>query len=305
MKVNKPPPVVPPVAPVVRLPVPAGLPGQAHPQAAAAGHLLAGVGPAPQGVAPEPQRHGAEFRSPRSGRRGGGGGGGGKHGANRGQINPRPPARSGASAAQDEPSSQGEGALGMADDYEERRHRSGYALRADASHRDDGQGGGGDEGERQERYFASIAAKRPGPPRAAAALAPAQQVVQSAVATAGAAEDLAAPLRALALGAQGDAGTQGMSGLLLRALRDWLARQGPGSSGGAATLASIRAALLAGPPAGAVAAPGARPPSALLWLPAFLLNLDRPRTPEQREQAIARLDMLLRASSRRRDLAER
>jgi hypothetical protein len=113
---------------------------------------------------------------------------------------------------------------------------------------------------------------------------------------AGSIEVLADRLRGVVrrLGALG--GPAALPVFVLRTAAAWLARRGPGESGGSATLSSVRAALIDRPERSDVAQTE-RQAVANVWLPLFLLNLDRPRTPEQRQQAIERLDMIERKTT--------
>jgi hypothetical protein len=84
----------------------------------------------------------------------------------------------------------------------------------------------------------------------------------------------------------------GLALTLLQAARAWLASR-PDDAVQPATLKSLREALLDS----LQQADGQfqeRRAAAAVWLPVFLLNLERPRTDGQREAAIARIDMVSR-----------
>jgi hypothetical protein len=152
-------------------------------------------------------------------------------------------------------------------------------------------GSGGEQGGQQDRKFAAI--KRL---RLLDLLGPrpmATDGIQAAMRAPQPAEALTAHLSGMARGASAPVESNAMAAYVLRAAQAWLASQGPGTSGGTATLSSVRATLVdSGGPAGAALTE--RHAAACVWLPVFLLNLDKPRTPQQRAQAIDRLAMLER-----------
>lgn len=74
----------------------------------------------------------------------------------------------------------------------------------------------------------------------------------------------------------------------------WM-RAGSGTSSGETTLAAVRAALLAAGSVGAGSMAGSE--SARIWLPVYLLNLNRPRTLQRTQRAIGALDALRRTST--------
>lgn len=189
----------------------------------------------------------------------------------------------------------------ISDDYEVRRHKSAFALRTHSSQRDDAERGNRDEGHRLERHIVAI--------RNALG-----EMQGSEAATHCTGNRLAAlegalgsrfPLHAMAflmasqarVGAASGAPT-GLPAMALLAARSWLGRQGFGLSGGSATLSEIRAVLMAARPPATPTEPR-RAAACNVWLPVFLLNLDRPRTASQRYDAMERARMLERMASPR------
>ena len=154
---------------------------------------------------------------------------------------------------------------------------------------------GTDEGGHQKRRFKSMRLSLVMHPQLGEASPAVEQALKS-LRAANAVEDLARPLRTLVRHADTLAGHAPLQGLVFRAAINWLERvtTTPTSvSGGTTTLREIRSALIEGAE-GALADLTAQQASANLWLPIYLLNLDRPRTAQQREQAIERLDMIER-----------
>lgn len=176
------------------------------------------------------------------------------------------------------------------DDGEARRLRFGYALRGAEAQHGDAESGNDDEGGRQERRFQSMRMTR-GTSKALASAEPLALRLRAAVQAAQTVEDVAALMRELARGALGPTEATGLSTLLMGVAMDWLAREGPDAPGGISTLASLRAALVED---ASSAATDARPSAACIWLPVFLLHLDRPRRPADRLRAHARLALLVR-----------
>ena len=181
------------------------------------------------------------------------------------------------------------------DDFDSRRVKLGYAIRTNSSDGGDRERGAFDEGGHQERRFLMIQKTRradlPSPVASAAA-----RSELAALRNAGSIEVLAGRLQGVVrrLGALG--GPAALPVFVLRAAAAWLARRGAGDSGGSATLSSVRAALIDRPERADLARTE-RQAVANVWLPVFLLNLDRPRTPEQKQQAIERLDMIERKTA--------
>ena len=181
------------------------------------------------------------------------------------------------------------------DDFDSRRVKMGYAIQTNASDGGDGERGAFDEGGHQERRFLTIQkARRASPPSPVASAAAQSEIAE--LRKAGSVEALAGRLQGVVrrLGALG--GPTALPVFVFRAAVSWLARQGPGDSGGSAKLSSVRAALVNGSER-ADAVRTERQATANVWLPVFLLNLDKPRTPEQRQQAIERMDMIERKTS--------
>ena len=192
----------------------------------------------------------------------------------------------------------------LGDDFESRRAKLGYSMRVNTANHQEGERGGTDEGGHQERQFKTI--------RMASVIkllraepSPAVEKALQSLLTASSIEALARPLRSLVrdVDALGDAAP--LQSLVFRAAKSWLQRQAASSSGttgGSTSLGEIRAALVESGDR-APASVSEQQAAAHLWLPMYLLNLDRPRTPRQRQQAIERLDMIerrLAASAQRR-----
>jgi hypothetical protein len=196
-----------------------------------------------------------------------------------------------------------------ADDFDARRLRAGYTLHTDPSKRDDAERGGSDEGGTRERHFAVIQRARlsglPGgaPGETSGAVSGvAAEGARAALRAPNPVEALAAHLAGMVRGIAGPGEQAALSALVLSVSRAWLAGQGKGASGGTTRLADVRAALLEGCKL-ADGAQSQRLAAACVWLPVFLLNLDRPRTQQQRQQAVERMGMLERtvSSGRRPD----
>jgi hypothetical protein len=280
--IARPPVAPPPVAPVPAVPAP-GQVGAPAPEALQARddealHQTHGSG----------QRRRTQFKSPRN-----------KQPRStqpakppRNAPGPRP-APNAPGAADASPAGTGDGQFNLdIDDEEEiRRRQAGHGTGSLSSDSDTGSGGGGDQGGQQDRKFAAIKRLRLGDLSAPRLVA--TDGLQAAMRAPHPAEALTAHLSGMARAATAPVESNAMSAYVLRAAQVWLASQGPGVSGGEATLGSVRAALVdSGGPAGAALTE--RHAAACVWLPVFLLNLDKPRTPQQREQAIDRLAMLER-----------
>ncbi|WP_425258726.1 hypothetical protein ACPOLB_24785 [Rubrivivax sp. RP6-9] len=286
MKLGPVQPIVPP--PTAPLPVAAAAAVQAQGRAGS---------PAPNALQPrdddphnpahgQGQRKGTQFKSPRN------------HQPRttqparppRNAPGPRP-APNAPSAADAPPSSAGDSpdSIDTDDDFETRRRHAGQSAGSSSSQTDTG--GGGEQGGRQDRKFAAIKRLRLGD--LSAPLLGATDGIQAAMRAPHPAEALTAHLSGMARGASAPVESNAMAAYVLRAAQAWLASQGPGTSGGTATLGSVRATLVdSGGPTGAALTE--RHAAACVWLPVFLLNLDKPRTPQQRAQAIDRLAMLER-----------
>jgi hypothetical protein len=303
MKTSLPPmPVLPPVAPVAPVAatpavVRTAFPAQARPEDEARA-----------GDPPDPPRAAVAFRAPRSGP---GRGSPPPKLAHKGPVpvKPRPSGPAAAPVSTNiEVSTQNPGPdMGdeVDDDFDDRRARLGYSLRSNASQGGGGERSGTDEGGHRERLFKSIQLAHvlgvagSGP-------APAVEQALQSLLTARSIEALARPLRSLVRDIDALGGPAPLQSLVFRTARSWLERQAtaaPAASGGTTTLGAIRAALVEGgePARDAVSEQQA---IANLWLPMYLLSLDRPRTPRQRQQAIERLDMIerrLQASTQRRE----
>ena len=282
-----PPPVAPlPVAAVPAVPAVPGTQQQARAASPAPDALQARDDDPHNPAHGQGQRKGTQFKSPR-------------HNQPRSTQPARPqrsapgprPAPNAASAPDASPSgaSESQDSTDTDDDFETRLRNAGQGVRSMASESDSGSGG--EQGGHQDRKFAAIKRLRLldllGPrPMATDGLQAAMRAPQPA-------EALTAHLSGMARGAIAPVESNAMAAYVLRAAQVWLASQGPAASGGTATLASVRATLVdSGGRAGA--APTERHAAACVWLPVFLLNLDKPRTPQQRAQAIDRLAMLER-----------
>jgi hypothetical protein len=154
-----------------------------------------------------------------------------------------------------------------------------------------GEGQGGDrEGSQQERRFTFMARSRRGDLAAAGSRAPDELL--SDVRAARSLDELAQALRPALT-----PGRTGLAGVLVSVARAWQASRVEGAAREPTTLAGVRQALVH---AGAGVAPAGdtalneRQAAVNLWLPIYLLNLDRPRSAQQRQQALERLAFIER-----------
>ena len=155
-----------------------------------------------------------------------------------------------------------------------------------------GSGGEGShkEGERQVRAFKVIRQAADEPALRLASALP----VTHAVAAKLTLVQWVQALRRPALGgvAQPRSAAPSTVALAMQIARHWLTRTPEQRQASPATLSEVRELLIQE----AGSAPNGHPSPPPLWLPIFLLNLGRPRTPLQADQASQRLHMLERAS---------
>ena len=143
-----------------------------------------------------------------------------------------------------------------------------------------------EEGKRKERHFATII-KAPGAKRLSLPLL-------GTMPAAATLEAVAVSLLSLAAGPRLAPPGSGVQASALGAARRWMADAGAGDA--QVTLAAVRSILLR---SGATALQATEHgESTRLWMPAFLLNLHKPRTPRQQEQAADTLAMLERMARR-------
>lgn len=164
------------------------------------------------------------------------------------------------------------------------------AMTADTSLGDDQGQGGEREGSHQERRFSAIARSRLVDAGVADSRASDQWLadVRAAVSL----EELAKVLLATVARGHGS-----LAGVLVDAARAWQASRVEGAAREFTTLGSVKQALVSAstalvPPAQATL--NAHRASLNLWLPIYLLNLDRPRSPQQRQLASERLALIER-----------
>ncbi len=183
-------------------------------------------------------------------------------------------------------------------DFDSRRMKLGYSIQTNAAPDQHGERSGTDEGGHRERLFKSIslfsssAQLRAGP-------SPAVEKAMQSLLSANSIEALAKPLRGLVRDLDALGNPSPLQSIVLRAAKTFLQREDvvpSGVSGGSLSLSNIRAALMEGGDS-ASRKVTAQQGTANMWLPIYLLNLDRPRTPRQRQQAIERLDMIERRIS--------
>ena len=181
------------------------------------------------------------------------------------------------------------------EDDESRRARLAAAMQAQTSFGGGDEQGGGGQGSHQERRFAVIARNRLVQPvvhddeLAAQQLLTRTRVAQSLA-------DVAPALRAAALHGRGS-----LASLFVRVSQAWHTSRGASLPAELATLAGVKAALV--PSAASELTPAdagfdERRAAASLWLPVYLLNLNRPRSAAQRTQAADRLALIDRALQR-------
>ncbi len=210
-------------------------------------------------------------------------------------MRPRPPP---ARALQPRRGAAAAGAPGISEDHDDEMYES-HDLDEqrrfmDASNKTINQGDKDDsshdsnsrEGKHKERHFAAII-KAPGTKRLSLPPLSSSPVPAKLEAVAASLLTLAAKSRPAALGA-------GVQSKALGIARQWMATAGTGDAN--VTLAAVRSTLMN---AGVESVPeAALGESARLWMPAYLLNLHKPRTPRQQQQAADTLAMLERASMR-------
>jgi hypothetical protein len=174
------------------------------------------------------------------------------------------------------------------DDYDTRRMNPAFNKTMEGMERDSRDDSSGNEGARLERRFKIV---KQGADlqrfRLGTALAPMSHPTM---------DKIAGELRSLVAGASTAAAGAGIQAKAFSAARGWLAAAGAGDA--RVTLATVRESLLKSTaPTGH---PSLHTESARLWLPAFLLNLNKPRTPLQQQRAIETLDLMARATGRKR-----
>jgi hypothetical protein len=234
-----------------------------------------------------PVDHRPKFRAVRHGKRSSSG-----HRGSTVHKAPSRPTRPGQTSAIPDEHSEENQHVDVAGDEEARRQRLSALMTVHASDREGAEQGNDGEGRHQERKFAAIRKSNIPAKRATEPEAVTRRVL-AAIAAAASVEDLVGVLGGVTQGLPELNPAQGLLPLMLQVARTWLATREAGPSGGSATLESLRTALIQGV-AKAAGSVDERHAAANIWLPVFLLNLDRPRTPAQRAQALDRLELLTR-----------
>ena len=229
------------------------------------------------------QHHGHRFGAPRNG-------GTPMHGARHRPPPPRAPQprRPGPNASTSGPADSNAIGDERSEDEQRLSNEAGAKTLEGRGDRDSSGGGNSNEGQRKERKFAVVIGK--------SALTRSALQSRELVPTTdkNTLAGTAASLVAITRGTQPGLPGIGVQLGALMAARRWIATSGKGDA--RVTLASVRTVLQALGPPKSVPLPTAE--AHHVWLPMFLLNLNKPRTARQQQQAVETLGLLERMTGR-------